>query len=122
MNHVKAAMLQEQRTTPFHLCHSLPKRFTQNSFTRHASQQCQSRQPIYKTTLLILKTPFVLMFGLVTKALSRNEWLSDPKALEAIRKESDGLRSNQTWDDETACDADELTRQSKILSKDIKSG
>ena len=63
---------------------------------------------------------FVLMFGLVTKALSRNEWLSDPKALEAIRKESDGLRSNQTWDDETACDADELTRQSKILSKDIK--
>ena len=63
---------------------------------------------------------FVLMFGLVIKALRRHEWLSNPKALEAIRKESDGLRSDQTWDDETACDADELTRQSKILSKDIK--
>ena len=60
------------------------------------------------------------MFGLVIKALRRHEWLSNPKALEAIRKESDGLRSDQTWDDETACDADELTRQSKILSKDIK--
>ena len=37
--------------------YTVPKRFTPNSFTRNASQQCQSRQPIYKTTSLILKTP-----------------------------------------------------------------
>ena len=59
-------------------------------------------------------------FGLVTRALSRQEWISNPKALEAIQKESEGLRANQTWEDETACDADELIRQSKVLSKEIK--
>ena len=59
-------------------------------------------------------------FGLVTRALSRQEWISNPKALKAIQKESEGLRANQMWDDETACDADKLMRQSKVLSKEIK--
>ena len=29
-------------------------------------------------------------------------------------------RSNQTWDDASACDADELIRQSRVLSQDIR--
>ena len=41
-------------------------------------------------------------------------------ALDAIKKESEGLRAYQTWDDETARDANELMRQSAVLSKDIK--
>ena len=62
----------------------------------------------------------VLAFDLVTKALNRNEWISNPMALDAVKRESEGLRADQTWDDETARDANELMRQSAVLSKDIK--
>ena len=120
MNHVKAEMLQEQRITLFRLLHSLPKRFTPDP--RQFYTQRVPALPVKTTPTQhnAVDSEDVLAFGLVTKALSRNEWVSNPKALEAIQKESEGLRANQTWDDETACDADELMRQSKVLSKEIK--
>lgn len=120
MNHVKAEMLQEQRITLFRLCHSLLKRFTPDP--RQFYTQRVPALPVKTTPTQdnAVDSEDVLAFGLVTKALSRNEWVSNPKALEAIQKESEGLRANQTWYDETACDADELMRQSKVLSKEIK--
>ena len=59
------------------------------------------------------------MFGLVTKALNRSQWSVDPKALDAIAKEKQGLRDNKTWDDSTACDLDQLVHQSKTLGMNI---
>lgn len=37
----------------------------------------------------------------VTKALTRKEWINDPNGIEAVKQEAIGLRSNQTWDDDT---------------------
>ena len=39
--------------------------------------------------------------ALVTRNLAKREWLSDPKGLEAIEAEGVGLRSNNTWSDES---------------------
>jgi len=33
--------------------------------------------------------------------LSRSQWLNDEKRIEAVQKEAEGLRSNETWDDDT---------------------
>ena len=60
------------------------------------------------------------VFGLVTKALSRSEWINNPLALEAIAKECDGLRSNCTWDVSTACDLDQLKFQARTLKQNIR--
>ena len=40
--------------------------------------------------------------ALITKNLSRREWQAEPKALEAISQEAEGLRRNGTWDDAAA--------------------
>ena len=39
--------------------------------------------------------------ALVTKNLSKREWKSDPLGVAAVRKEADGLRANNTWDDDS---------------------
>ena len=40
--------------------------------------------------------------ALITRNLPRREWQAEPKALEAIAQEAEGLRRNGTWDDSTA--------------------
>ncbi|CAE7257616.1 RE2 [Symbiodinium sp. CCMP2592] len=46
--------------------------------------------------------------ALITKNLSRREWQAEPKALEAIAQEAEGLRRNGTWDDTTAMPLHEI--------------
>ena len=46
--------------------------------------------------------------GLVTQNLPKKVWLQDTKALDAVRKEAEGLRSNSTWSDESATLVSEL--------------
>ena len=56
----------------------------------------------------------------MTKALNRSQWSADPRALAAIEKECQGLRSNETWDDSTVCDLDQLIYQSKTLGQNVR--
>ncbi|CAE6943662.1 unnamed protein product, partial [Symbiodinium sp. CCMP2592] len=51
--------------------------------------------------------------ALITKNLSRREWQAEPKALEAIAQEAEGLRRNGTWDDTTAMPLHELRSQAR---------
>ena len=37
----------------------------------------------------------------VTLNLSRSQWLNDERGVQAVQKEADGLRANETWNDET---------------------
>lgn len=39
--------------------------------------------------------------ALVTLNLSRSQWLHDEKGVQAVRAEAQGLRQNQTWDDDS---------------------
>ena len=39
--------------------------------------------------------------ALVTLNLPKSQWVNDPRGLEAVRKEGEGLRKNGTWDDTT---------------------
>ena len=39
--------------------------------------------------------------ALVTLNLPKNKWLNDPRGVEAVKKEAEGLRKNGTWDDST---------------------
>ncbi|CAE7264193.1 FAD4L1, partial [Symbiodinium sp. CCMP2592] len=52
--------------------------------------------------------------ALITKNLSRREWQAEPKALEAIAQEAEGLRRNGTWDDTTAMPLHELRSQERF--------
>ncbi|CAE6928711.1 GIP [Symbiodinium sp. CCMP2592] len=52
--------------------------------------------------------------ALITKNLSRREWQAEPKALEAIAQEAEGLRRNGTWDDTTAMPLHELRSQARM--------
>jgi len=39
--------------------------------------------------------------ALVTLNMSRSQWLNDEQGVKAVQAEADGLRSNQTWDDDS---------------------
>ena len=39
--------------------------------------------------------------ALVTLNLSRSQWLNDEKGVQAVQKEADGLKANETWNDAT---------------------
>ena len=54
-----------------------------------------------------------LRHGMVTRLLDRAETLSNPKALEAIRKEAKGLLSKGTWDLRTVMEKSELIKAAK---------
>ena len=56
----------------------------------------------------------------VTKSLTRKEWLSDPRALEALRQETVGLRANATWDDSTVTTLPKLKAWARASGKHIK--
>lgn len=76
---------------------------------------CKQEETVFNTETLEVE-----VFVLVTKALSRSEWINNPLALDAIAKECGGLRDNCTWDDSTACDLDirqeNSNRTSRLLS------
>lgn len=42
--------------------------------------------------------------GLITRNLKKSEWLIDPKGVQAVRKEAQGLRDNGTWLDDAVKD------------------
>ena len=62
--------------------------------------------------------PFVR--GLVTQNLPKKVWLQDDKALDAVRKEAEGLRSNATWSDESATLVSELRSDARKSGRTIK--
>ena len=62
--------------------------------------------------------PFVR--GLVTQNLPKKVWLQDDKALDAVRKEAEGLRSNTTWSDESATLVSELRSDARKSGRTIK--
>ena len=51
----------------------------------------------------------------VTRSLSRSEWLQDPKGLQAVLDEAQGLRGNKTWDDNSVTVLENLKTQAKEL-------
>ena len=58
--------------------------------------------------------------GLVTQNLPKKVWLQDTKALDAVRKEAEGLRSNNTWSDESATLVSELRSNARRAGRTIK--
>ena len=58
--------------------------------------------------------------ALITKNLSRREWQAEPKALEAISQEAEGLRRNGTWDDTTAMPLHELRSQARSQGRKLR--
>jgi len=58
----------------------------------------------------------------VTKLLDRKEWSRDPKALEAIRKEGEGLVAEQTWLAETVIEKADLKAWAQRVGKKIHIG
>ena len=55
-----------------------------------------------------------------TKNLSRREWQAEPKALEAIAQEAEGLRRNGTWDVTTAIPLHELRSQTRSQGRKLR--
>ena len=51
----------------------------------------------------------------VTRNLSRSEWLQDPRGLQAVLDEAQGLRGNKTWDDSSVTVLENLKTQAKEL-------
>ena len=58
--------------------------------------------------------------GLVTQNLPKKVWLQDTKALDAVRKEAEGLRSNNTWSDGSATLVSELRSTARQAGRTIK--
>ena len=58
--------------------------------------------------------------ALITKSLTRREWQSDPRALEAIKLEADGLRANETWDDSSVMTLQQLRSQARARGQKLR--
>jgi hypothetical protein len=56
----------------------------------------------------------------VTKSLTKKEWANDPKALEALKQEAVGLRSNLTWDDDTVAPLYQIRNWARSAGAHIK--
>ena len=54
-----------------------------------------------------------MLDALVTRLLDRNETLANPKALEAIKKEADGLIAKGTSDLSTVKEEDDVIAEAK---------
>ena len=62
------------------------------------------------------------MAACVTKLSDRKEWCSDPKALDAIKEEANGLLAEKTWLPETVIEKAELLDWANWSSKRIHIG
>ena len=58
--------------------------------------------------------------ALVTKNLSKSEWLKDAQGVSSVQKEAEGLRNNQTWDDESVRPLWQLRKESRETGQKIK--
>ena len=58
--------------------------------------------------------------ALVTKNLSRSEWLKDVQGVSSVQKEAEGLRNNQTWDDDSVQPLWQLKKESRETGQKIK--
>lgn len=56
----------------------------------------------------------------VTKSLTKKEWANDPRALEALKQEAAGLRSNATWDDDTVAPLYQIRNWARSVGAHIK--
>ena len=59
---------------------------------------------------------------MVTKLLSRAEMLSNPKALEAIRAEADGLVKAGTWDLSSVREKEDVRKEAKASGVSVHFG
>ena len=59
---------------------------------------------------------------MVTKLLSRAEMLSNPKALEAIRVEADGLVKAGTWDLSSVREKEDVRKEAKASGISVHFG
>ena len=57
---------------------------------------------------------------MVTKNLSKREWKAEPLGVAAVKKEADGLRANQTWDDESFCLLSDLRSTARREQRKVK--
>ena len=60
--------------------------------------------------------------AMVTKLLSRSEMLSDPRALEAIKAEADGLVKAGTWDLDSVREKDDVRADAKASGVSVHFG
>ena len=56
----------------------------------------------------------------VTRNLTRSEWSQDPKGVQAVLDEAQGLRRNNTWDDDSVTTLGNLKHQSKLSGNSVK--
>lgn len=55
----------------------------------------------------------------VTKNLKKSEWNNNPQAIAAVKKEAEGLRKNNTWDDSSVTTLSNLKLQAKISGNKV---
>ena len=60
--------------------------------------------------------------GMVTRLLDRQEALNNPKALEAIHNEADGLVGKGTWGLETVREYDDVVSEARRTGKKVHIG
>ena len=68
------------------------------------------------------KAPTPEIKAMVTKLLSRSEMLSNPKALEAIRAEADGLVKAGTWDLSSVREIEDVRKEAKASGVSVHFG
>ena len=60
--------------------------------------------------------------ALVTELLDRKDWIKDPKAVAAVRKEFDGLTSKNTWDLSSVTEEREVIQRARESESTIHIG
>ena len=64
--------------------------------------------------------PSALEHACVTKNLTRSEWTEDEKGIKAVLEEAQGLRRNNTWEDESVATLHNLKHQSRSTGVTVK--
>ena len=77
-------------------------------------------EALYPSAYYRHESASTLARGLVTQNLPKKVWSQDPKALEDVAKEANGLRSNGTWLDESAIPVADLRQQARNSGETIK--
>jgi len=90
--------------------------------TPHREHHDDSHSMFHDPVLLLLNQLVEKVPGMVTRLLDRKEMLGNPKALEAVRKEANGLLQGETWLNNTVQELHELKRKSQTTGDRVVIG
>ena len=93
----------------------------EGSQTKQTGKVCVSHSRVLVSTEMVHHVPDLSSASaLVTKNLSKTQWLKDDKAVKAVEKEALGLRSSRTWDDTIVIPLHLLKRRARETGENVK--